>query len=73
MTKTFKINCRRAQIPGKSPKPKLPPFTPNTLPLEPYAEVESTFSGGNSDFAVYDAAEPFTAYSTTYFSIVKNA
>lgn len=35
-------------------------------------ELEETFSGGNWDFAIYDASEPHAAYSTAYFSIAKN-
>jgi hypothetical protein len=33
-------------------------------------EVEQTFSGGEWEFAIYDADEPQAAWSTTYFAVV---
>lgn len=34
-------------------------------------EIETTFSGGEWDFAIYDKDNPHYAYSTEYFCVVK--
>lgn len=74
MTKTFKIDYRSGieseQI-AESPIEAL--RAEFAAAGSDFPEVESTFSGGDWDFAIYDASEPQAAYSTSYFSITKNA
>lgn len=73
MTKTFKIDYRSGVESEQTAENALDALCAEYAAAgADMPEVESTFSGGNWDFAIYDASEPHAAYSTAYFAI-KNA
>jgi hypothetical protein len=74
MTKTFKIDYRsgiESEQQGETAMDAL--RAEFSCAGADMPEVESTFSGGNWDFSVYDVAEPRHAFSTAYFAIIKNS